>query len=113
MTTVVLTHAEHAETLALAAVSDPPRHGIAVGEPRAAAALQACIPETYDRATDGCEVPLGWSVSSTYARDSKTGEVDVRPDAAAKMAADKGCSVGLKTKLLAVVDAEPIQEVRL
>lgn len=77
MSTVVLTPEEHAETLAIAAVSDPPRHGIAVGEPTAAANLQAAIPETYNRLTHGTTVPLGWSVSQTWDQN-EAGEVELR-----------------------------------
>lgn len=105
VSTVVLTPEEHAETLPIAAVSDPPRHGIAVGEPTAAANLQAAIPETYDRETDGCEVPIGWSVSQTWRRDPATGNVELRKGPTYRFLETQGaaCSVATREKLLAAV----------
>ncbi len=77
MTLLALTESEHTELLTHADVADPPRRGRTIGAPDSVARVEAQIPLTYSRLTDGTAPALGWSVSATYERVD--GEVDVEP----------------------------------
>jgi hypothetical protein len=107
MSTVVLTPAEHTELLTHAETIDPPRYPSRfVGDPPAVARFKARIPEHYSRLS-GKPIPTGWSGAS-YARDEKTGDVEVSGEAVVKLAEAPGISKGLQAKLKAV-QPEPAQ----
>jgi hypothetical protein len=110
MTAIVLTPAERDELVVHANVVDPPRRGVLVGDAVACAIFAQRIPESYTRptGTDEIKIPVGWSVSQTCARDPATGEVGIDAEIAAKIVADLGCSAGLKAKLSASVQPEPV-----
>jgi hypothetical protein len=105
MSMVVLTPAEHTELLTHAETIDPPRYpSWFVGDPPAVARFRARIPEHYSRLS-GKPIPTGWSGMS-YARDEKTGDVEIAEETAAKLAEAPGISKGLQAKLHAVSPVE-------
>lgn len=97
MSKVALNPGLHMQLLPLADIVDPPRRGRTVGYPLSVARVEAQIPATYHRGSDGTEPPLGWSVSATYARVD--GEVDIRGTIAAIIAARLDCPPGLAVAL--------------
>jgi hypothetical protein len=107
MSTVVLTLAEHSELLTHAETIDPPRYPSRfVGDPAPVARFKARIPEHYSRLS-GKPIPIGWSGTS-YARDEKTGNVEIAEETVVKLTEAPGIGKSLQAKLKAV-QPEPAQ----
>jgi hypothetical protein len=107
MTTVVLIPVERDELVEHANIVDPPRRGVLVGDATACAIFAQRIPDSYTRptGTDAIEIPVGWSVSQTCARNPATGEVEVRAAPVYRLLDKPGASLSVATgeKLLSAV----------